>query len=145
MSTLCLFAQNDAKSLNQDTLISKTDLNKFYVFLSENYNNYKTIDIEDVEHLSELEKECSNILWFIHSNAEYVGQEMAIYDASTYSYTTYDIGGTNYPEIYNEIYKIHTISKKIQNEKNEKKLKRLNLKLILKLDEYLKKYRPKSL
>lgn len=141
---LNVFSQNDIVKNKQDTLTYKYDLDKFYTFLSDNYDYYKSIGFKNVDTLSVLEKECSKILWFIHSKTKYVEQEMAVYDVTTYSYTTYDVGGKNYPKVYVAIYEIHNISQKIQKVKNEKKLKKLNLKFISTLDEYLDNYKPNT-
>ena len=96
------------------------------------------IDFHNSKVILLLEKECEKILSIIYSKSEYVDQEMAVYSTTTYSYTYYDVGGKNCPKVYDKIVALHKICKKMETISNEKKWRKLNAKMMKKINEILK-------
>jgi hypothetical protein len=134
---LCSFCEQDATNLQKDTIGYELELKEFYNFLTTNYNKYKIIELHNNEEISILEKECEKIASIIYSKSEYVDQEMAVYNSSTSSFIYYDVGGKNCPEVYGKIFSLHKLCRKMVTIKNEKKWRRMNVKLMKKIDAIL--------
>lgn len=139
------YCQQDSTIIQKDTTGYKLELKKFYDFLNDNYDQYKKIEFNDNEATLSLQKECENILSIIYSKSEYVDQEMAVYNSTTYSYIYYDVGGKNCPKVYEKIITLHKLCKKITSVKNEKRWHKMNEKMIKKIDEILETNKTKNI
>ena len=136
----CFNTFSQTNSIKRDTLTYKENLDVFHNYLNGVCKNLDTVKYGTYSLFLDLEQKCSDILWFVHSKTNYNSDEMYVYNPVIYSYTIYEIGGRNYPEVYYDIYKLYNIAKKIQQTKNEKQFTRFKTKLISKINKYLKEY-----